>query len=210
MSPNNRVVGAWPLCTGHAVAIILATGFIVGCSGEALELSDGERVESFADPLKGSYVELDEHTYVSVLAVQAGWRGWKERHLSRDGLLGVQLVLRCPPVEAPRTFSVPEECQGFLFLASSSPIGSWSVSRGTVTIEREAKRLEISGQLQLGESNRAADSQRTQSKSASRLAIRKASLAQNADTLREIRAKGNLETVPELRVWASEIAVRGE
>jgi hypothetical protein len=140
--------------------------------------------------------------YASVLALQVGWKGWKERHLSRDGLLGVQLVLRCPPLGASRIYSVPEECQGFLFLGVSGPIESWPLSRGTVTIKRVEDVLELSGELQLGEVDSTSQSPQTKAGTTPSLAVRKTRLEQNANTLREIQASGNLRAIPELGAWA--------
>jgi len=204
MSKEKRLARAGFAWRCRTVALVLVGSISAGCSGGSLQLSEGERVESFGDPLRGSYVESGRHAYASVLAVQTGWNGWKERHLSSDGLLSVQLVLRCPPIDAPHTYSVPDECQGFLFLAESRPIESWPLSRGIVILRRVDGVIELSGELQLGETDPTLVSRPTELGSTASLAVHKARLSQNADTLREIQASGNLETAPKLRMWAKE------
>jgi hypothetical protein len=130
--------------------VLVLVGVIVSCHDVTMRADFGERGSVAADVVEAKYFRTRDGTYVSVRAEQGGWLGWKERHLSRDGLIVLQLVFKIPLADYGRLYQASRDCEGYVFAETAvGPIGAWSVARGTLQTDVTKKGFEIAGDFQL-------------------------------------------------------------
>lgn len=188
-----------------AAAVLGTMGFaLVGCQNLEIHTPNYSPATVSMKVVEAKYSQVGDHCYVNVLALQAGLQGWKEKYLSRDGLLDAQIVLRIPAVAVERNWSNRGDLlDGYVFLGSAlGRVAAWRVVTGRATTIVGSAGPQISLEVEVEPiypEERAR--RRLQGHVPDTLVLKKVELQSDSRVPSLILAAKNTRIVPALRQW---------
>lgn len=187
-------------------SLICFLSCVVACHDVALDSPGGEPERLRANLVDSRYLLVGDHYYVHLLAVQGGWSGWKERRFSKDGLRGIQIVLRLPANPIRQVYLLPGPVDGYVFEGTAmGAIAAWQIAGGTLTAELPEGGLILSGEVQIDPTYpQALASSRPAGRAT--LCIKKTRLRPDLGVPANILAAANLEIEPRLRAWQTPLS----
>ena len=178
-----------------------------GCRDITIRSGSADFATFKGNLVEARYLSAGAHQYISLVAIQGGFDGWKERYLARDGLIGVQLVLRLPIItKKTAVYAITAECDGYVFLGTAlGPVLAWRVTSGSVTAKPSTKGLEITGELQIERTYPEPSGTVPVSMATDSLSLGKVPLIFDKELASKILAPTNIKIQPDLVSWQNEL-----
>jgi hypothetical protein len=155
--------------------------------------------------LEGSHLNHEGVEYVEFSGLEGGVRGWKERHLSRDGLTGVTVVLRLAASDSLYTVEEARKVEGYVFLRGALGLGLvWRIVGGSARLRvDDGGTSSISAELLLEElvAGRLGEQRADEATGVDLLKVTEIRLAENPAMQERIMSLRNTLAAPGLEGW---------